>query len=110
MTHDEFRDLWFQKLGVCGCGNPLPVLALLRELLEVGDLRRRDRWDESTQRLDAALPGYESALHWLPLYWLDHAELSEHGGGVRGYWLTELGEQTLEYLRENEMPEALKCP
>ncbi len=52
-------------------------------------------------------PAYIALPRWIPddgvqmllLYWLDHLDLTEHGGGVLGGWLTGSGYRLLEGLR-----------
>lgn len=63
------------ELGLCGCGEPLPVLLRLLEVLE--ELARPH--DERT------LWKTESGSNWyLPLYVLDRLDFIEHGGSVAG--------------------------
>jgi hypothetical protein len=89
----------FSKLPLCGCGDPESILELYRDILRhrraVSDA---DDWrplnDEWTKFWDSK----DETLMWLALYTLDHADLIEHGGGVRASWLTGSGYRFLELL------------
>jgi len=101
------RELYnFLNDRMCLCGSPESVLAMLVRLL---------RWID--EPLDTKEPGWNEryAAHrasleaWCPdtgvsdflFYWLDHEDLTEHGGSVPG-WLTKKGEGLLGALAREE--------
>jgi hypothetical protein len=81
----------FNRLGVCGCGNPEEVLAVYHRLM----------WRLAEKRFDGRLAevtdGHELWLDTM-LYTLDAFGLTEHGTSVGGSWLSEDGERCLEVL------------
>jgi hypothetical protein len=71
---------------MCGCGNPEVAWQAIRNYLDMtsGD---KDHW------YDAA-----TGEQWMFIYLMDHLGLTEHGGGVRGAWITKKGEEVLLFL------------
>jgi hypothetical protein len=93
-------------LGFCTCGRPWAaleqVLAILRTRKELTDSwgveppLTPDQYQERQARFMASCGG-ENAYYFM-LYWLETAELADHGGGVDGSYLTDKGEALLADL------------
>ena len=98
----EFR----LKLGICGCGEPELVLEGIYFLLTI----IRDRYNSdklvSKEVEEKAMQAYEELVgigegkktNWeylAILYMLDDKEFTEHGTGIYGCWITDLGEDYL---------------
>lgn len=104
MTRQEMRI--FLDAHFCGCGNPENAAGSLLRLLE--QFEDGPGFEESGEPRKE--PAYLALPRWLPddgvvmllLYWLSHLELTEHGGGVLGSWLTGTGQRLLEGLRREE--------
>ena len=80
-----FLNGWF-----CGCGNPELACARLRDILKLHPLY------DNREALKALIP--DTGMEMLVLYFLDHLDLTEHGGGIGGAWLTDKGKAVLEAL------------
>jgi hypothetical protein len=99
------REFWtrrqlfdFLTERMCLCGSPEEALATLLRLLEWIDDRPTSstppaEWskacDDRQAKLDAWCP--DEGTQYLLFYWLDHEDITEHGGAVPG-WLTKKGE------------------
>jgi hypothetical protein len=83
--------------GFCGCGDPESAYEHLRDVLRAFKAPFETRLDSVEKLLKAEHPG----MYWAYLYWLDHAGLTEHGGSVRGSWLTDKGEYLLDLLEKD---------
>ena|SRR5690242_1445311 len=118
MSEEEKDDLQhihrllFQDLKFCGCGDPEAVYELVRDLLEL--------FGERTDYIRSLSPGEwatggprtceqvreritnSEAAYYAILYWLDGADLLEHGGSVGASWLTEKGYHYLGLMRAHE--------
>lgn len=95
------QSIVLDKLGFCGCGSPEDVLKLLKEVLEILDMRNprdKDSWQISYKKLEERFYKDDTLLTFF-LYWLDDKELTEHGGSVGGSWLSSEGKILLEKLR-----------
>lgn len=85
---DRVESEFAQRLGVCGCGNPMAAMQTLLQVL--GSLHT------STP---SELP---TGMHMLALYLLDEKELIEHGGSLYGAWLTKKGLDLLGWLEQQK--------
>lgn len=86
--------LFYDKLGICGCGEPGDAFELVRGVLAVIGSGAEERW----QLLHDLIP-QNAALH-LVLSMLDSADLIEHGNIITGSWLTSKGTWYLRQLRK----------
>jgi hypothetical protein len=84
-TVDHLYKLFYDTLGMCGCGNPEEAYALIRDILALAPFYEESRW-----QLVERLTGGGAANH-IVLSTLDHAGLIEHGSSLSGAWLTEKG-------------------
>jgi len=92
--HSTPQDFICSQLNFCGCGTPNAALRHVRDALrEIRDwsAERKD-WPEHVARC-RAIYGSDGAEYFM-YYFLDHHELTEHGGAVPG-WLSEKGKQLL---------------
>ena len=89
-TPDErvIYNLW-HDLKFCGCSSPEGVMEMFRY-----ELRSLDDHDWNFGR---------NAYELLPLYVLDSAGLTEHGGSIEGSWLTKKGKEVLEVLERSDL-------
>lgn len=88
MLPDSIRDI---SACFCGCGSPdVAWQWVLDYLARHGDEDAAKRWTAA-----------ETGPEWIAVYLMDHLDLTEHGTGIRGAWLTERGEEALAFLREH---------
>jgi hypothetical protein len=99
-------DFYYNDLKWCGCANPGEAARFMRDVLAALQARSAGEWsDETRAAVDALLPDTALALsYW---YMLDAHDLTEHGGNVRGSWLTKKGEKILKLLQESNLDELL---
>lgn len=114
LPHADARDITFNKLGICGCGDPVSVLEFVRIALDLlkrrstttgdstsaGDANWRTVSEDIESHFSRGQDG-DSPLYWIAWYFIDRAGLIEHGGSVPGSWLTPLGWAYLDYLNEH---------
>lgn len=93
------RTFW-QHHDLCSCGRPEDALA---ELLDV--LNHHGPGDDGEFDGGPTVYGYTGPT--LMLYVLGAWELAEHGGGVGGAWLTDLGIQLRSALRDVDLDTVL---
>ncbi len=111
-TGDE--DLLIEEAGFCGCGDLGEAAAALAALLNTLAPDHVPAWNG-----EAPFSAYSQALRdaWrkvlldhpegvltLLWYWIDHLEITEHGGSVPG-WLTEKGQIVRYAARETATKE-----
>lgn len=93
--NDLIHTFWYGKASMCGCGDPVGVLGLIRD--ELARLStRKDRPD--------APPTPE---WYLLAYSLDAWGLTEHGTSLGWPWLTEEGEALLAAMQAVDLTIAL---
>lgn len=95
-TLDHLYRVFYQDLGMCGCGNPEDAYNLIRDILSLAPFYEDQRW-----RLVETLTG-GGAVHHIVLSVLDQAELIEHGSSINGSWLTTKGSWFLNAARTVE--------
>ncbi|MFG3585106.1 hypothetical protein [Streptomyces sp. NPDC047990] len=92
-TRDHLYGIFYEDLGLCGCGNPDDAYTLVRDLLALAPFYENERW-----RLAQTLTG-GGAAHHIIMSVLDVAELTEHGTTINGAWLTPKGAWCLQAMR-----------
>lgn len=92
MTPAEAHDVLVDDLGFC-CGDMDAAYALVLQYLELS-AKERSFYSLLEKTADEG-----RGVFFALLYWLDKADLLEHGGGITGSWLTPKGEQLLEAMR-----------
>ena len=105
MTGDELAKA-LDPLDCCG-RNEL-IMEKLEKLLTILDSRvsieggsSKEGWDSSWPALIELLGSQDGGDYWMWLHVLSHLELTEHGGGIAGSWLTHHGEEVLRALDEH---------
>ncbi len=88
-------------LHMCGCGPCDDVLLYIYKTLV--EIKTRSESDWKVDLLKDRLESGDMALQ-IALYYLDSANLLQHGGSIGGSWLTEKGYVFLEKL-EAVLPE-----
>ena len=104
---DELMDFFsYEIVDMCGCGCPDDTNEVIRRVLnirydwhehkigEYEDLQERYKND---LQLDTKNNLHYGSLQFI-LYMLDARGILEHGGSIRGCWLTHLGEMYLTVL------------
>lgn len=90
LSREQLRVLVDSRFPMCDCGNPEAGVELIYEVLKLHPLY------EHRDELEALLPNVGVQMVVLGL--IDEAGLNEHGGNIRGSWLTPLGERVLDAL------------
>lgn len=108
MLVDDLMDYFiYERLELCGCGNPEHTYEILRRLLNLRakwskneitypEVKERDLRDLG---LDTNTGVGNGILQFL-LYVLDSKGFMSHGSSVQGAWLTEEGNMFLDVLNE----------
>jgi hypothetical protein len=102
---DDLTDeIQVELFGFCGCGQPeeniifiMGGLDLISRHHKTGkpyDKGHYDLWNKESLEYFKTYQ-IQSFFH----YWADSMDLTEHGGGIGGSWLTDKGEDVLERLR-----------
>lgn len=79
---DDVEGALESVLGICGCGRPEDVIAMVGAELALAAQKQKSARDLTP-------------LEWWLLYTLDRLGLTEHGVSVTGAWLTEKGKAFL---------------
>ena len=100
---DEISFLGCKILGFCGCGVLEKALLFVKKSLEL--LEFEDRF-ENYEAWREKVTGHfiTESCEYFTWYFLTEKELLEHGGSVPG-WLTDLGKEILEDLKELNLEE-----
>lgn len=102
-AYGEFYNLYYTKLGMCGCGNPEDVKNYIYKVLKV----QKD-WKNGTITFDQRVRIHKKIIKetdpdiilQFTLHVLDNSEFLEHGGSIGGAWFTENGDRLLELLEK----------
>lgn len=100
-----------EALGIC-CGDTTAIRDHIHTTLRLLHLRREinsqdrgkgDGWARATEQIAEHLGGnLYGPMEAVYLHYLDRLDLIEHGSGIAGSWLTDLGEQVLEELNKRK--------
>lgn len=116
---EECKNFFFYEiLNTCGCGRPDDTSSVIKDILNIiNDYEKQNGndkdfnviYDKKQNRL-AHLCGTEikdntnyDGLIQFVLYMLDSAGFLEHGSGIWGAWLTDLGRMFLYVLNNVEL-------
>lgn len=90
---DEFK---YNLLHICGCGNPEIVLKGIYNIL-------KQMKDENDNSVPVNLEWIKSDwTHLFTLYMIDNAGLTDHGTGIYGCWITDLGKWYLKIFDDEK--------
>lgn len=84
-SHNDYESFLVEWFGWCCCGNTSEGLKAIRDYL--AHAASSDNWFDCKTPQD-----------WAFVYFVDSFGLTEHGGGVRGSWLTDDGKEMLRVL------------
>jgi len=100
----DFEILWYDKIGMCGCGNPNEMSDFVCELMDIQQ-RNKDKFITYEQREQARIDLFKKTdtdtIIEFVFHVLDHNGLMEHGGYVGNGWLTDEGRELLSLLKYN---------
>lgn len=86
------------EIGLCGCGMPDSTIDTIRDYLKIIKDTQGSRLDNRKAALkkvfDVEYITSDSLLQFMA-YVLDHLGFTEHGSGIDGCWITDLGEMCL---------------
>lgn len=91
MTRGEVVETIWEKLGICGCGDPEAVIDLIKRILECFR-------DEDHHKIAEILEAKHDGVFWFVLYQLDNAGLIDHGVNVRSGFITDKGKEFLAII------------
>ena len=90
---NEAAAMYFDQIGLCGCGSPGEVHQFLLDCMsatkETSDIL-------DYEKIKDLIKANPDTVTQLVLHFLDSRDLTEHGGSVWGSWLTDRGKQVLE--------------
>lgn len=93
--YDEYEDFFIEHFNLCGCSEVDKVIVVVRDLLKwIGsDTESRPPYD--------SLFGGSGGVYYLLVGMLDRKGYCGHGISIRHPWLSEKGEQLLEFLKKD---------
>lgn len=105
---DFINEFYYEKLNFCGCGRPWDILYTIKCVLNTVK-RKYDKdyncnYELYEKELKENLNLKENDLRitdgviQIVFNVLNNCDVLEHGGGIRGSWLTKYGEKLLEDL------------
>ena len=113
MTEKEFDKIYFDDIGMCGCGSPDDVKVFIYRLLK-NHKNMKDElitFQESREIYKKIIKSTDPDIIFeFVFHVLDHNGLLEHGGMVYSSWFTDEGNDFLQYLEEvvKQAPELTK--
>lgn len=88
---EDIEEEMCELFGFCGCGAPWEMVSYIKKYLTETS---KDWGERNDLKADAA--------YWMAAYLCDAYGLTNHGGNVGSAWLTELGKEWLEKLKDYE--------
>ena len=107
MTRDTLLNALDTHCSLCGCNSTIEATELLRDLLEVAEMRSAGLYEEADETLADVLSDSSELGRDITLFWLHGTKLVEHGYTLDSFVITPLGEDVLDGLRDYESAEAL---
>lgn len=101
---EELDDLYFGKMGMCGCGRPNDVKKLIHYLIDNQEKRGRDEisFEEmQSNRMSIIRETDSDVIFEFVFHYLNDKGIMEHGNSVYGSWLTPKGKRFFELLSED---------
>ena len=94
-TEQEARH--YAVLGMCGCGWPSDSYNFLRQCLTHCDRRDKTKeWINAEDAITAMVKENPQLTAHIIMHFLAGKDVTEHGGGVGGSWLTKAGEEIVD--------------
>lgn len=100
---EKFKDIYYNTIGMCGCGSPDEVRQFLFDLLENHRQYKDDEitYEVMSEKRKEIIKSVDTDIIFEIIFHLfNNAELLEHGGSVYGSWFTEEGLNFLKLLAE----------
>lgn len=99
---EEFANLWYNDLGMCGCGNPEAVKEFLYKLMVHQTLSgiepfNYEEWDAERKKIITDTDPH--TIFEFVFHVLEHTDFAMHGGSVYGSWLSDKGIRLVELLK-----------
>lgn len=102
MTDEIFDDIYYDEIGMCGCGQPHDVQVLLFELMQ-NHKNYNDNlisYEEMAAIRKSIIINTDSDIIFEFIFHvLDNAELLEHGTSIYSAWLTDKGNDFFNILK-----------
>lgn len=99
----RFENYYYNKVGMCGCGNPEDIKNLLYKLLKnhKANIDNKITFEEREANKSRIIKNIDSdAISDFIFHVLDNAGLMGHGGMMCNGWFTEEGEEFITLLEE----------
>ena len=100
---EEFNKIYYEQIGMCGCGIPNGVETLLYELInnhKEGQENKISHEKMLKQRNTIITETDSNVIFEFVFHVLNHHNLFEHGGSVYGSWFTPKGNRFLDLLKQ----------
>lgn len=101
---EEFEEIYFSEIGMCGCGRPDLVKEFIFKLLKNLKDYQCDTitYESMVENRKTIITETDSdTIFEFVFHIFEHNDLIEHGGSVYGSWFTDKGERFVELLSEN---------
>lgn len=103
-SKSKFEIMYYDRLGMCGCGTPDEMADFLANLMEIQQ-KSKDKELTFDEREKARKELFEKTdndtIMDFVFHVLDENGFMEHGGYVGNGWLTDDGKELLSYLKHN---------
>jgi hypothetical protein len=100
---EEFNDIYYNKIGLCGCGNPEDLKVFLFKILSAQNKHKEGEipYEEMLRLREEAFKecGLDVIIEFI-FHILDDKKLFEHGGYIGNGWLSDNGKKFLALLEE----------
>ena len=100
---EKFEDVYYNTIGMCGCGRPDEVKQFLFDLLENHRQYKDDEitYEVMSEKRKEIIKSVDTDIIFEIIFHVfENAELLEHGSSVYGSWFTEKGSNFLKLLAE----------
>ena len=106
----EYQDIIFGDLCLCGCGEPEATLQMILEYLNLEKIYRNDDMEYEVYKdlKEEFIENYKEYLFLYMLYVLNENEILDHGSSVYASWLTDKGKRLLELSEEVAIDEVFR--
>lgn len=98
---DDAEELYsffaYELIGICSCGQPENAMRMVRNYLRYVGAAWGDR-ESVLEKGFGVKSVYDNELLLFMAYILDEKDLTDHGSGIGGAWITEMGKMCLTVL------------